>query len=558
MFLIIASVIYFCCIYAPPLVISEKTTRITSPLTESGQIDFFHYLEETCYPPELATDDNGYKIFVQKFGDIFSNDEFYKKQKYEKLGLDINIPPTMKLPPSPFQIIREYFNNHNQHTILHEKVKDLKNSWTLDEFPMLSEWVAEIDEPLDAIAEMIRKPVFFFPYLQDKEFYNSSEPQHLCDLCYDDITGLSNLVYQYQTRANYRIAGGDIDGAIDDKITICKLARHLNGKAGIFVELLVSINFEGIAYSIQLDANCEYPITKEQLQRFRDEIDRLPPRASVTKIWEAGRIAALDAVGYVMYKGPILLADLSTGEEVETNYAALLLKYSNLNIVYTRINEAFDTLTGKKPRSELNNYYFKQRLNHTPPQKFLLRLFTANGRGRICADIFIRTFISDFEHSEAAFPRINCTLNMKHLTWALLMYKTEHGEFPKSDWIEKIKPYLGDNFEQYLHCPSCLNQEKGKTNYALILYDKLPSNKNAIQLIELREQVSFDQAVITRDEVLQDVSLDADTRRIGGLHYWGLNIARQNGSVTFLPFDNKTESIKLLGLETENESDNNY
>jgi hypothetical protein len=150
---------------------------------------------------------------------------------------------------------------------------------------------------------------------------------------------------------------------------------------------------------------------------------------------------------------------------------------------------------------------------------------------------------------------------MQLLTLALLMYKTEHGEFPKADWIDKIKPYLGDNFEQYLHCPACSNQEKGKTNYVLILYDKLPLNKNALQLIELREPVPFNQAVMTVDEVLNDISLDANTRRIGSSHVSGLNTTRQNGSARFISntlIDNKPRFNKLLGLETENKSDNDF
>jgi hypothetical protein len=74
-------------------VISEKTTRIIKPLTSDGQIDFLRYVEEKYYPKELATDENGFRLFVQKTGCTFSNNEFYKQQMYQKLGLDINIKP---------------------------------------------------------------------------------------------------------------------------------------------------------------------------------------------------------------------------------------------------------------------------------------------------------------------------------------------------------------------------------------------------------------------------------------------------------------------------------
>ena len=54
----------------PPLVISEETTYLTGPLTNDGLIDYFKALEERFTPPELATDENGYRIFLRQFGDV--------------------------------------------------------------------------------------------------------------------------------------------------------------------------------------------------------------------------------------------------------------------------------------------------------------------------------------------------------------------------------------------------------------------------------------------------------------------------------------------------------
>jgi len=62
----------------PALVISEETTRITGPLTADGQINFFKALEQWASPPELATDDNGFRVFVRLFGSdsVTRDDEF--------------------------------------------------------------------------------------------------------------------------------------------------------------------------------------------------------------------------------------------------------------------------------------------------------------------------------------------------------------------------------------------------------------------------------------------------------------------------------------------------
>jgi hypothetical protein len=134
--LLIPSSIYIMCIYAPPLRISEETTRITGPLTPDGQIDFFRYLEETNYPPELATDDNGFRIFVRTFGDVCEkSNDFYKEQKYKKLGLDVNIPPTMVFSPEPHEILKEYFTKQED-KVTEEQTRLTEKPWTLEELPI--------------------------------------------------------------------------------------------------------------------------------------------------------------------------------------------------------------------------------------------------------------------------------------------------------------------------------------------------------------------------------------------------------------------------------------
>ena len=86
----VGGVLFLLWMPAPALVISEETTRITGPLTAEGQIDFFKALEQKMSPPELATDDNGFRIFVRTFGAIdtlFFSQEFYRLQKYENWDL---------------------------------------------------------------------------------------------------------------------------------------------------------------------------------------------------------------------------------------------------------------------------------------------------------------------------------------------------------------------------------------------------------------------------------------------------------------------------------------
>jgi hypothetical protein len=517
--LLIPSSIYIMCIYAPPLRISEETTRVTGPLTPDGQIDFFRHLEETNYPPELATDDNGFRIFVRTFGDVVvSNSDFYKEQKYRKLGLDINVLPTMVLPEKePHTIISEYCTKQGIE-ITPEQMQQTNKPWTLEKLPMLADWVAAIDAPLDAAAEMIRKPVFFVPYWQDEASYHSGKPQNLLALLLPEIQMFRTLARQYQARANYRIAAGNIDGAIDDTITLLHLGRKIR-QDGPLVQLLVGIAIEGLALSIPFAENPEHPPTKEQLLRLYEAINHLPPPMPLEKTFEWERVFCLSEIQSVFHEGGTLFDVNETAVSTTIN---IMSRQCNQNIVYRRVNDAYDMLTGKKPRTPFKTF--------SPAPNDLKLLLTSNGRGKIVSEILLSLLFPAIDATERAVQRSECVYNMKRLTLALLLYKAEHDEFPKTDWIEKIKPYLSDHsefFEQYLRCPSCSTQDEGKTNYALILYDKLPEDRDTLLLVELLEPVPFEEAVVSVEQALSPSS------RIGSLHSGGFNTAKQNGAVTF-------------------------
>jgi hypothetical protein len=107
---IIALVVLVCFNIPTPLRISPETTYITEPLMADGKrIDYYRAMEERFYPPEINTDDNGYRLLVQAFGEnawkretneptigeLLASD--LSQQIYEKLGLDPNEKPDMPL-----------------------------------------------------------------------------------------------------------------------------------------------------------------------------------------------------------------------------------------------------------------------------------------------------------------------------------------------------------------------------------------------------------------------------------------------------------------------------
>ena len=541
---------------APPLVISKEITYITSPLTADGHLDFFKALEERVYPPEFATDDNGYRIFVRLFGYVGDAEpedrEFYRRQTYEKLGLDPDIPTTLVLPEEPDKVIEEFHKangevyredstltsteitqllerENEQYDKDGKKYRERENNqwdrpWTLEEFPMLADWIKEIDEPLDAIAEAIRKPIFCFPLLQTPESVQSGQPKNLLSMPLSIVVSCRSIARLFRVRAMYRIGQGDIDGAIEDKLTMHRLGRqiHQNGQV-ILVQYIVSISIEGMATVIPVNANPEHPLTERHIRRILDGYDALPPHTPVTDAYEGDRFVGLSALQEVM-----------DDEERKHSFSRLFgMSRYDWNIVYRRVNDMYDALQEPPPLVRFHDIIETaetrlEQYNRIAWRRFVLWLTPRNFEN-VVADLLIGLWSPAAEFTEGAVLQRDCLENLQRLTWAILLYQCEHGKLPDENWTEQIKPYLGENPEQYFSCPAnpCLQEQ---TTYAMIQYgDALPTEPHTLLLIELPEAVPLDKAVIAVDDVIAMVKEE----RIK-VHPGGMTAAYRSGAVNLL------------------------
>ena len=488
-----------------PFTISEETTRVTDPLTKIGLVDYFVALENRHYPPEITTDGNGFRIFVRQFGDISETagnikyGEFYRLQKYGKLGLDPNTPPTLKYPLEPWKIVEEFYKAKEEK--IPEKLLApgndlygrLTRPWTLEEFPMLADWVNEMDKPLDAIAEAVRKPVFFIPFLQSPESMDSGKPQNLIAVLLPDIQQVRTTARLFAVRTSYRIAQGNIDGAIEDKLTIHRLGRQV-AMSGPLVQYLVGIAIEGMGATIQVGANPKHPLTKEQAQRLFAGLDALPPRPSLEHAYEWERFMALDAV-----------QSFATGEDTffDIKLPTQMLRFAiDWDVTFRQMNEAYDALQEPPPREKWHKMVkaFEEKKQWT----FSFPLMSAKSRGSLVADMLIALLMPALDAVEMATQRSECSDNLQRLTLAILMYQSEHGKLPDKDWATQIEKYLGKNSEQYFSCPS-KPSPKGETVYAMVHYgDALPKDADTILLIELAEPVPLGRAVVPADTAMEE------------------------------------------------------
>ncbi len=160
--LLVLLFVYWNFLRTPALRISRETTHITEPLTSDGEyVDYFLALEQLLYPPEMQTDDNGYRMVVGALGiaEEGSSDRSAARrtQVYEKLGLEPASQPTLNYV-EPYEFLNDYGKREGLQA---EEIGDLwqrlSQPWTLQDLPMLEPWLDQNSAALDLLGEAVRK-----------------------------------------------------------------------------------------------------------------------------------------------------------------------------------------------------------------------------------------------------------------------------------------------------------------------------------------------------------------------------------------------------------------
>ena len=500
--LVLIATVWYCCIYAEPLKISPETTYITAPLMSDGKrIDYFRAIEERLYPPEMKTDDNGYRMLVRTIGDptkYFSSDfdrekgtmvrhdhnpEPYRLQVYEKLGLDPMVPPTIKI---------------------------------------------ESDAGLDLLGKAVRKPIFYAPNVRENfARFGGSDGK---------LNVFRDFARAIQARAQDRIKTGNIDGVIDDTITCYLLARHV-GKHRTRVDYLVGLAIESMAASIPIGGNPSAPPSRVQLQRQFDAIRALPPSQKIEDCLEAERLLALRVLQEYPFGAK---PDFYWGPEYGPWCADV-----DWNAITQEINGAFESIiTGKEVAETVMQRWTEGVLSEEERRTPELPVrATAQERTKLALVVLGSRLLSDFSTDRKVGNRRQCAENMKLLTLALLLYEKEYGKLPDGDWRVAVKPYLGENADTYFRCPSCSIAED-ETTYAMIHHksSEVPTTPYMLLLIEVSSPMKM-----TGNEGTIPASMVQFNQagRLGSNHPGGCNVSYRNGAVAFI-----TESMNTTKLQS--------
>lgn len=218
-----------------PIAISKETTFITEPLTPNGKrVDFFAALEQRL-TPKTPPEENGFRLMVQELGPAFALDcslpvSDYSKQRWLKLCDKLNLVfPDRSANDWAFEFpnLRQFLEEREETMNPEPKDSDAKNHkawadalnekyrrlaqtpWSAAEFSDAAEWIEKNKKAFDLLGEAVRMPVFFEPFLQDRED-DSLEPFYFRSQSWQIVRHLPFRVQYYLGRGEMEKAWYDV------------------------------------------------------------------------------------------------------------------------------------------------------------------------------------------------------------------------------------------------------------------------------------------------------------------------------------------------------------
>ena len=580
--LLVSAAVYFFVLRSVPLKISKETTYVTQPLKPGGKhVDYLAAWEQEFSPKDIATDENGYRLIVKHLGMTSDALPFQSPLICQKLGLPDTSQPDMKLEePYPFlsayvesdafdpklvEMLREpsdgfegFEDQREPLDILYDR---LGTPWTLDDLPMMETWLKENSPAIDLIGEAAAKPTFHIPL-------TPATTGPLIGMFVPELPRLRNFARVLCTRARYRIATGDIDGAINDIVACKRLGRHI-GHGGTLVQLLVGVAVEGMADSIRIAGSLDHPPTRKQLERLVDEWNQLPPRVKIEKPLLFERYSTLDTLQFIAGNRQVL-ADMQLPVNVSL-HAGL-----DWNVIAQRVNQHYGALPGGGGVPQ--------------PAPNPMAIISLQARSEMIGDAFSAYCLPAADATVEALRRATCTDRLHHIALAMLLYERDHETLPPAFTAEAdgkrlhscqvlLLPYLGqkglydkihldepwnsDHNRQFhneaipfYQCPS-EQLAPGHTTYSVVVGPDMPFDAdqgkplshfgaNMILVVEIPQAACWMDPSHYVSQAAAERGIGEGTS-LGSQHPGGLNAAFRDGSARFL---SETIDLGLLKRTT--------
>jgi hypothetical protein len=278
------------------ITVSQHTTRITEPLTNTGYVDYYAALNQR-YSQGVTPDNNAAVLILRALGPATIASE-QRAQYFKMLGIE-------PLPEDgPYLIEYEQFvirsgkavmSNGEELTDVQERLQDeleqaTRRPWNQETLPKVAAWLEANEEPLKLIVEASQRPRRYDPLMAQ------GDPPHIVAVALPIVQRHRLPICALAARAMLKLGAGKTAEAWQDLLVCHRLAR-LTAQGPTIIDLLMAQAMEGITFFAEKALLGRGDLGAPAARQMLDELQHLPPMPRMADVIDAGeRYAFLDTV----------------------------------------------------------------------------------------------------------------------------------------------------------------------------------------------------------------------------------------------------------------------
>ena len=240
-------------VHPAPLVISAETTYVTEPLLPDGTVDYAVVWRQRR-GRSIPLDQNAIVPFLRAFGPVLLTDESTRARLLDAVGLG-----GLPVAGNYFVTLRE-----------HARVRGVKESSFKKAagYPHLAAWLAENEAALRLVREGTLRAALSFDV--------AVSPGQTLDSVFPEIPWepLGSAVDALEARSQLRLGAGDATGAMDDALTMLRLAG-LAAREGRWIFYIAGFGVLERGCEVSIGIVASGRLSPDQLRQTRDALAAL-------------------------------------------------------------------------------------------------------------------------------------------------------------------------------------------------------------------------------------------------------------------------------------------
>lgn len=451
----------------PRIVVSERTTVITSPLAEDGLPNYQDYWLN--YGREGVTFENNAAVpFWQAIwpGELSQRHWLPMSQA---LGFERVPSPTNRLQDPYSSTVRgtlgfwltEHFQRglaaaesdrlltpENQKLITGQSAeavvgRAMSRPWTGKEIPPLADWVAGNAEPFALLHEAASRPKWWSPSpsLLDEPYEGAIY------ILLPGVQSLRGATRALSIRAMWYVGEGHPEEAWLDLKASFQLAR-LCGKGVTLVEQLVAIAMDTMTCQRTATLLHHSRPDAKFARKVLDYLTTLAAPSDVKRAIDEGERIFFPDLIVSGLRHQIDVVDLGIGTPSIVNLDYFDMVKINWNYVLRKGTLWYDRLAAsldKPTRAERSAALAQDRadlvqlgVNIRKPNNLVAAAINSNARSALVGDLFVSLMVSALDASTKAEDRSRTWLDLTRIAAALAVYRAENGDYPEQ--LDQLVP----------------------------------------------------------------------------------------------------------------------